>query len=111
MAFCVEVGVEGRLDRAGLGCMTIPAFSMAYGSLSAQARTRAMPTLNIVQRLGGPTATMLAAILASHLPVQGADMARAPLIFVLPAIAPAAVLLLALQMPPLPLADESQRAA
>lgn len=85
----------------GLGCMNIPTFSIAYGSLSAQARTRAMPTLNIVQRLGGPIATTLAALLVSRLLAPGADLARAALIFLLPGGALAAVLLLALRMPPI----------
>lgn len=93
---------------ACLGCMSIPTFSMAYGSLPAPARTRAMPTLNIVQRLGGPVATTLAAILASHLLVPGVDLARASLIFALPALALAVVLLLALDMPPIPRVDNSR---
>lgn len=70
---------------AGLGCINIPTFSLAYGSVGPAMQVRAMPTLNLVQRMGGPMATSIAAGLAGALLVPGGDGRNAALVFALPA--------------------------
>lgn len=51
---------------AGLGVISIPSFSSAYTSVPQSRMTAAMPSLNIVQRLGGPVATSLVAVVLSR---------------------------------------------
>lgn len=54
------------LTGAGLGVISIPSFSSAYTSVPQSRMTAAMPSLNIVQRLGGPIATSLMAVVLSR---------------------------------------------
>ncbi len=49
----------------GLGAVGLPAISMAYASISKESLPMATTTLNIVQRIGGPTLTTLCALFLS----------------------------------------------
>lgn len=46
----------------GLGAVGIPSLSVAYASIAPEALPMATTTLNIVQRIGGPTLTTLCAV-------------------------------------------------
>jgi EmrB/QacA subfamily drug resistance transporter len=64
------------LRGAGLGATALPAMSAAYASVEQRNLPMATTTLNILQRLGGPTLTtlcalMLAELLDARLPLVG----------------------------------------
>jgi hypothetical protein len=46
----------------GLGAVGLPAISIAYASIGKEVLPMATTTLNIVQRIGGPTLTTLCAL-------------------------------------------------
>ncbi|MGF6767838.1 EmrB/QacA subfamily drug resistance transporter [Paraburkholderia sp. GAS199] len=52
---------------AGIGAMALPAVSAAYASVEPRNLPMATVTLNIVQRLGGPTVTTLCALVLAEL--------------------------------------------